>query len=166
MQKRSRALGAVIRAEIALAAKKPVEAIDALTAARALADLWLVRYTLGRAYVEQGRYAEAMAEFEACQKRIGEATDVFLDDWPTFRYYGAAEVLAGPRAGRPRHQGRARRRTTRRIWTCDRRCRETRLRRMRASASPANRAATGCAARSTVVGRRRVRLAAGQPPSP
>jgi eukaryotic-like serine/threonine-protein kinase len=86
VQKRSRALAAVIRAEISLAGKRPVEAIDALTAARGLADLWLVRYTLGRAYVEQERYAEAIAELEACQKRIGEATDVFLDDWPTFRY--------------------------------------------------------------------------------
>jgi tetratricopeptide (TPR) repeat protein len=86
VRKRSRALAAVIHAESALAAKKPVEAIDALSKARGLADLWLVRYTLGRAYVEQGRHAEAIAELEACQQRIGEATDVFLDDWPTFRY--------------------------------------------------------------------------------
>ncbi len=86
LQKRSRALGGVIRAELALVAKKPVEAIDALTTARGLADLWLVRYMLGRAYVEAGKHAEAVAELEACQKRIGEASDVFLDDWPTFRY--------------------------------------------------------------------------------
>jgi tetratricopeptide (TPR) repeat protein len=86
VQKRSRAMAAVIRAEIALAARNPVEAIDGLVAARELADLWLVRFMLGRAYVEQGRYAEAIAELEACEKRFGEATDVFLDDWPTFRY--------------------------------------------------------------------------------
>ena len=86
VRKRGRALAAVAKAESALAAKKPVEAIDMLTAARALADLWLVRYTLGRAYVEAGRHAEAVAELEECQKRIGEASDVFLDDWPTFRY--------------------------------------------------------------------------------
>ena len=86
VQKRSRALGGVIQGELALLAKKPVEAIDAVTAARGLADLWLVRFTLGRAYVEAGKYAEAIAEFEACEKRIGEASDVFLEDWPTFRY--------------------------------------------------------------------------------
>ncbi len=86
VQKRSRALGGVIHGELALLAKKPVEAIDAVTAARGLADLWLVRFTLGRAYVEAGKYAEAIAELEACEKRIGEASDVFLDDWPTFRY--------------------------------------------------------------------------------
>lgn len=86
VRRRSRALAAVARAEAALAAKKPVEAIDGLQTARSLADLWLVRYTLGRAYVEGGRYAEAVAELEECQKRMGEAADVFLDDWPTFRY--------------------------------------------------------------------------------
>jgi tetratricopeptide (TPR) repeat protein len=86
IQKRSRAMAAVIRAEAALAAKKPIEAIDQLIAARSLADLWLVHYMLGRAYVEHGRFAEAIAELEACEQRIGEASDVFLDDWPTFRY--------------------------------------------------------------------------------
>jgi eukaryotic-like serine/threonine-protein kinase len=86
VRKRTRAISAVIRAEMSLASKKPVEAIDILTAARSLADLWLVRFTLGRAYVEQGRFAEAVAEFDECQKRIGETADVFLDDWPTFRY--------------------------------------------------------------------------------
>ena len=86
LAKQTRAFGRVIHAELALAANKPVEAIDALVAGRSLADLWLVRYTLGRAYVEQGRFVEAVAEFEECQKRIGETTDVFLADWPTFRY--------------------------------------------------------------------------------
>jgi eukaryotic-like serine/threonine-protein kinase len=86
VRKRSRALAAVARAEIALGAQKPVEAIDALAAARKLADLWLVRYMLGRAYIAAGNYAGAVAELEECQKRIGEASDVFLDDWPTFRY--------------------------------------------------------------------------------
>lgn len=86
VRKRARALAAVARADAALAAKKPVEAIDGLIAARNLADVWLVRYALGRAYVEAGRHAEAVAELEESQKRIGEAADVFLDDWPTFRY--------------------------------------------------------------------------------
>ncbi len=45
-----------------------------------------MRYTLGRAWVEAGRYAEALAEFEACSARLGEGAAVFLDDWPTFRY--------------------------------------------------------------------------------
>ena len=85
IQKRRRALAGVIRAEIALAQKKPVQAIDALSAARALADSWLVRYTLGRVYVEVGRFVEATAELEAAQKRVGEGAAMFMDDWPTFR---------------------------------------------------------------------------------
>jgi len=86
VRKRSRALAAVARAEIALGARKPVDAIDQLTAAHGLADVWLVHYMLGRAYIEAGSYPEAVSELEECQKRIGEASDVFLDDWPTFRY--------------------------------------------------------------------------------
>ena len=86
IRKRGRAMAAVIRAEASLAAGRPLEAIDHLLAARSLADLWLVRVMLGRAYVQNERYAEAVAELEASEKRIGEAADVFLDDWPTFRY--------------------------------------------------------------------------------
>jgi tetratricopeptide (TPR) repeat protein len=86
IQKRRRAYAAVVRAERALRNAKPVEAIDGLTGARTLADVWLVRYTLGRAYVEAGHFAEGLAELEACSKRIGEGAAVFLDDWPTFRY--------------------------------------------------------------------------------
>ena len=86
LRKRGRAMAAVIGAEASLAAGRPVEAIDQLLAARSLADLWLVRFMLGRAYVQSQRYAEAVVELEACEKRIGEAADVFLDDWPTFRY--------------------------------------------------------------------------------
>lgn len=86
IRKRGRALAAVAKAESLLGSRKAVEAIDALTTARGLADLWLVRYMLGRAYIEAERYADAVAELEECQKRIGEASDVFLDDWPTFRY--------------------------------------------------------------------------------
>ena len=98
--------------------ERPVEAIDTLTAARGLADLWLVRYTLGRAYVEQGRFAEAVAELEACEKRIGEAADVFLDDWPTFRYTVPVKYwLARAQEGLG-HQGERRRRTIGPISRC------------------------------------------------
>ena len=83
----SRAYGKLIEGEIALAAKRYPEALDALNAARKLADLWLVRYVSGHAYFQRGDYLEASAEFTKCQERRGEATAVFLDDLPTFRYY-------------------------------------------------------------------------------
>jgi serine/threonine protein kinase/tetratricopeptide (TPR) repeat protein len=95
VQKRRRAMAGVIRAEIALAQKKPVEAIDALSAARALADSWLVRYTFGRVYVEAARFVEATAELEAAQKRLGEGAAIFLDDWPTFRETAAIPYWLG-----------------------------------------------------------------------
>ena len=83
----SRAYAKLLDAEMALSGKRYTEAIDALRAARALADLWLVRYTLGQAYFQRGNFAEALSEFELCRKRRGEATAIFLDDLPTFRYY-------------------------------------------------------------------------------
>jgi serine/threonine protein kinase/tetratricopeptide (TPR) repeat protein len=86
VQKRRRAFAAVIRAELALKQGKPIEAIDALTASRQLADVWLVRFVLGRAYLEAGSFAEAVAELQECVNRRGEAGAVFLDDVPTYRY--------------------------------------------------------------------------------
>jgi hypothetical protein len=40
---------------------------------------------LGLAYLQAGYYAEALAEFETCMKRRGEATALLIDDMPTFR---------------------------------------------------------------------------------
>ena len=51
-----------------------------------LADPWLARFDLGVFFVEAGRYAEALSELELCEKRKGEATALFLDDIPTYRY--------------------------------------------------------------------------------
>jgi tetratricopeptide (TPR) repeat protein len=82
----SRAYADVIRAEIALANRQPADAIDALRAAQKTTDLWLVRFLLGRAWVEAGRFPEAIAEFDACVRRRGEATAIFLDDIPSVRY--------------------------------------------------------------------------------
>ena len=51
-----------------------------------MADLWIVRFLKGVAYVEAGAYAEALSELELCEKRPGEATALFLDDIPSYRY--------------------------------------------------------------------------------
>jgi len=81
-----RAYGKVIEGRLALRAKRPVEAIEALLAAVKLADMWVARYELGVAYVEAGHYAEALAELLRCLQRRGEGTALFLDENPTFRY--------------------------------------------------------------------------------
>jgi tetratricopeptide (TPR) repeat protein len=87
LQPQSRAYAKMLDGVVALQEKRAVDAVDALKAATGLADLWLVRYVLGEAYLEAGYPAEAKSEFEACVRRRGEVTSLFLDDTPTYRYY-------------------------------------------------------------------------------
>jgi tetratricopeptide (TPR) repeat protein len=86
LQVQSRSYAGALEAERAIGLGRPGDAMDALGAATKLADLWLVRFTSGVAYERFGHHVEAAAEFDACLKRIGEATALFLDDEPTFRY--------------------------------------------------------------------------------
>jgi tetratricopeptide (TPR) repeat protein len=85
---KSRAHALLIHGLIALENGEHVRAIDTLSSAIALADLWLARFYRGRAFLEGGFFAEAMDDFLTCQGRRGEATAVFLDDLPTYRYPG------------------------------------------------------------------------------
>ena len=87
LQPQSRAYARMLDGLLALREKHAVEAVDALKSALGFADLWLVRYVLGEAYLAAGYPAEAKSEFEACVKRRGEVTALFLDDTPTYRYY-------------------------------------------------------------------------------
>ena len=86
LQPSTRAWAGVIRARLALADKRTVDAVEALRASQKLADLWLIRFTLARAYLDAGQHAEALADFELCLKRRGEAMSLFFEDVPTFRY--------------------------------------------------------------------------------
>ena len=83
---RPRAHARVIKAAALIERGRAQEALDELKEAQRLADLWIVRYLKGVAYVGAQAYAEALSEFELCEKRRGEATAVFLDDVPTYRY--------------------------------------------------------------------------------
>ena len=86
LQPQPRAYAKIIEGEMAVRAGKPADAVEAFSAALKLADLWLARFALGVAYVQVDHYAEGLRELEACEKRRGEATAVFLDDVPSFRY--------------------------------------------------------------------------------
>jgi tetratricopeptide (TPR) repeat protein len=86
LQPQRRAYGAMLVALLELAAGNTVNAVDTLNAALELSDLWLIRLQLGKAYLQAGYAAEALAEFEAARSRRGEASAIFLDDVPTFRY--------------------------------------------------------------------------------
>lgn len=70
-----------------------VIAIDSLRAAIGFADLWIVRFYLGQAYLGAGYAAEAIAEFDACITRRSEASGLFFDDVPTLRYTASLRAL-------------------------------------------------------------------------
>jgi hypothetical protein len=57
-----------------------------LSAANNVLDTWIGRFDLGRAYLQQGKFTEADAEFDLCLKRRGEALALFLD-LPTYGYF-------------------------------------------------------------------------------
>ena len=85
LEARARAHGRIVAAQVAMARGKRVEAVDVLRQGLKLADLWLVHFNLGQAYLGAGAPAEAFSEFEACFKRRGEGYAAFLDDVPTAR---------------------------------------------------------------------------------
>jgi len=86
LRPQSRAYGRMIQGMIASAQGEHIYAIDNLRKAVEFADLWLVRFELGRAYLRAKFFAEALDEFRICAERRGEATAAFLDDTPTYRY--------------------------------------------------------------------------------
>ncbi|HEY3351054.1 MAG TPA: protein kinase [Thermoanaerobaculia bacterium] len=86
----AQAYARLIRGEAKLHRGKAREAVADFEEAKKIADTWLGRYDLGRAYVELGAFTEAHTELEACVKRRGEATAVFLDDVPSWRYFPPA----------------------------------------------------------------------------
>ena len=81
-----RAYAALIEALVALEAGNHVQAIEQLTEALEIADLWLLRFHLGRAYFEADYFVEAVDELAAARQRQGEATALFLDDLPTYHH--------------------------------------------------------------------------------
>jgi tetratricopeptide (TPR) repeat protein/tRNA A-37 threonylcarbamoyl transferase component Bud32 len=83
-----RAYAKIIEGEIDARAGKTADAVEALQAAQKLADLWLSRFSLGVAYVQAEHFPEGLRELEAAEKRRGEATAMFLNDVPSFRYLG------------------------------------------------------------------------------
>lgn len=86
LQPQNRAYGAMISGMLYSAAGQHVEALDALGRATQLSDFWLVRFKLGNAYLRAGSHAEALDEFNRADQRRGEASAVFLDDLPTWRF--------------------------------------------------------------------------------
>jgi tetratricopeptide (TPR) repeat protein len=81
-----RAYGRIVDGLDFLSRERYVDAADSLKAAIKFADVWLARFYLGVAYEMAGRHGEAISELEICLKRRGEATALFIDEVPTYRY--------------------------------------------------------------------------------
>lgn len=101
-----RAYGRLVAARLMLARKDVPGAVQALRDGTKLADLWLLRYWLGVTLVQADAFPQALSELEMCQSRRGEATSVFLDDVPSWRYtapmhywLGRAREGTGQRGG-------------------------------------------------------------------
>ncbi len=95
LQPQNRAYARLIEGAIAIQAGDAVAAVDSMSAGIALADLWLLRLYRGIAYLEAGFAAEALDEFTTCHERRGEASAIFLDDLPTYRYAAALPSWIG-----------------------------------------------------------------------
>lgn len=89
------AYGKLIEAEVQMKRKDYRGAVRTFQDAHKIADTWLGRFGLGRAYLEAGAFTDADTEFDACVKRRGEATAVFLDDEPSWRYFAPVNYYLG-----------------------------------------------------------------------
>ena len=87
LQSQTRAYAGLLRGERAQLEGRLPDAIDDFRESLQRNDTWFGRYLLGRAYLEAGHHAEALAELELCFKRRGETSDVFIADTPTVRYF-------------------------------------------------------------------------------
>jgi serine/threonine protein kinase/tetratricopeptide (TPR) repeat protein len=94
------AYGKLVEGEIALRAKSPQRAIQAIEEANRLLDTWMGRFELGRAYLAAGLYTQADGEFDRCMRRRGEALSLFADESPTFAFFPPVYYYQGlARAG-------------------------------------------------------------------
>src|SRR5581483_1142000 len=76
--------GKLIEGEALLKRGRAREGLAKFEEAMRLADSWLAHRDRGLAELALNAFPEAEADFEACAKRRGEATAIFLDDVPTF----------------------------------------------------------------------------------
>lgn len=86
LQAEPQAYAKMIEGEAALKAHDTQKALQLLTDAKKLVDIWIVHLDLGIVYLDAGAFAEADSEFDQCIQRRGEILELFMDDMPTYSY--------------------------------------------------------------------------------
>lgn len=80
----SRAYAAMLSGMLLQRDGEDTAAILAMRDAISIADLWLIRFQICKAYLLAGSYPEALGELTTLNARRGEATAAFLDDMPSY----------------------------------------------------------------------------------
>ena len=91
----SRAYGLMLQSMVRRNSGEYAKSRNLMRDALSVADLWLIRFQLGRTYLESEQFVEALDEFTIVEQRLGEATAVFLDDTPTYRYFATHPYWTG-----------------------------------------------------------------------
>jgi tetratricopeptide (TPR) repeat protein len=89
----ARAYGRVVEANCLAAEGKFGDALDELKRAVEIADVWCAHLLLAEVLVRAGHPFEGTQELDACIRRRGEATAMYLDDVPTLRFVERARKL-------------------------------------------------------------------------
>ncbi len=89
------AFGKLVEGDIQLGRGNAREAIQLYRESGRLLDSWLAHFDLARAYIAAEAYTDASTELETCLRRRGEATDIYIDEQQTFRYFPATYYYLG-----------------------------------------------------------------------
>ncbi|MBI5067507.1 MAG: protein kinase [Deltaproteobacteria bacterium] len=85
----------VLRGAVARRKRQHAEAVAQLRGAVQQQDHWLARYHLALAYLDAGSAAQAADELEQLEKRRGEATDLFIENAPTWHHQASVSYWQG-----------------------------------------------------------------------
>ena len=89
------AFGKLIEGDIQLGRGNARQAIQFYRESVRLVDSWLAHFDLARGYIAADAYTDASTELETCLRRRGEATDIYIDEQQTFRYFPATYYYLG-----------------------------------------------------------------------
>jgi len=71
------------------------QAVQLYRESERLLDSWLAHFDLARGYIAAEAYTDASTELETCLRRRGEATDIYIDEQQTFRYFPSTYYYLG-----------------------------------------------------------------------